>query len=296
MTKATITKAVIPAAGLGTRFLPATIAEPKEMLPIIDKPVIQYVVEEAAMAGITDILIVTGRNKRAIEDHFDPPFELEWTLKEKNKFEILKAIKYISNLANVHFVRQKKQLGIADAVYQAKTFIGKEPFAVLLGDTLIKSYGKKNCLKEMIDLSLKTNKSVVAVEEVADELISRYGIVDVKKSRDGQLRACGLVEKPEIKDAPSNLAIACRYIFDYNVFDLIEKTKKGKGGEIQITDTMKFLTSKNNLLAYKIKGLMYDVGNKIDFIKTNIDFALERSDTRKEILDYIRQIIDKYNC
>jgi UTP--glucose-1-phosphate uridylyltransferase len=290
MAKQKITKALIPAAGLGTRFLPATIAQPKEMLIIVDKPVIQFVVEEAVEAGIKDILIVTGRSKRAIEDHFDPSSELENMLAEKKKNDILKAIKYISNLANLHFVRQKRQLGLADAIYQGKSFMGDDPFVVLLGDTLIKSNGKSQNLKRMIDIYDKTGKSCVAVEEVPNKLVSRYGVIKGKEVKDGVYEVSDLVEKPSPKKAPSNMVIASRYIFGSEIFSLIEKTKAGVGGEIQITDSMRFLAAKKQLMAYKIDGKRYDIGNKVDFVKTNIEFALERDDTKDEIKKYISQL------
>ena len=290
MAKQKITKALIPAAGLGTRFLPATIAQPKEMLIIVDKPVIQYVVEEAVAAGISDILIVTGRSKRALEDHFDPSYELENLLIEKGKKDILDTISHISNLANLHFIRQKRQLGLADAIYQGKSFMGNDPFVVLLGDTLMKSNGKGQNLKRMIDIYEKTGNSCVAVEEVPNEQISRYGIIKGKKIQDRVYKISDLVEKPTPKKAPSNMAIASRYIFGPEIFSLIEKTKKGVGGEIQITDSMKFLAAKNKLMAYKIDGKRYDIGNKVDFVKTNIEFSLGRDDTKDEIKNYLNQL------
>lgn len=286
-----VTKAVIPAAGLGTRFLPATIAEPKEMLPIVDKPVIQFVVEEAVKCGIKDILIITGRSKRAIEDHFDPSYELEEALLKKKKSDLLNSIKYISDLANIHFVRQKRQNGLADAIYQAKSFIACEPFAVLLGDTIIHSKKDYNDLGAMIKLYEKYESSVVAVEEVERSEISRYGIIDGKEISKDTFKVRDLVEKPDEDRAPSNLAIASRYIFSGDIFDLIEKTKPGVGGEIQITDSMRFLAKRGKLMARKISGKRYDIGNKVDFVKTNIDFALERKDTRGEILEYIKRIV-----
>ncbi len=284
-----ITKAVIPAAGLGTRFLPATIAQPKEMLPIVDKPVIQFVIEEAVKSGIKDILIVTGRSKRALEDHFDPSYELEELLQKKNKKEILEKIKEISNMANIHFVRQKRQKGLADAIYQAKTFVGDEPFAVLLGDTIIYSEVTHN-LSEMVKMYIESGKSVVALEEIPLDIIERYGVASGKKIAKNQIEVEKLVEKPKASKAPSNLAIASRYIFAPGIFNLIEKTKDGIGGEIQITDTMKYLAEVGELLGYIISGKRYDIGNKVDFVKTNIDFALRRSDTREQVLKYINEI------
>jgi len=292
--KKQITKAVIPAAGLGTRLLPATIAQPKEMLIIVDKPVIQYVVEEAVAAGIKDILIVTGRNKRAVEDHFDPSYELEDTLQKKGKLEELKSLEKISKLANIHFIRQKKQLGLADAIYQGKYFVGGEPFAVLLGDTIISSNKEKPCLADMLDIFCETGKSVVAAEYVKRKKdVERYGIIDYDKKvlmlKNGinyhAIR--GLVEKPSEGKAPSRLAIASRYIFTPDIFGLIEKTKPGKNNEIQITDSMQLLLQQDSMMAYQIDGRRYDIGDRIDYIKTTIDFALKNEETRSEIYKHI---------
>lgn len=270
--------------------MPATIAQPKEMLIIVDKPIIQFVVEEAVAAGIKDILIVTGRSKRAIEDHFDPSFELETILAQKKKDDLLKNLKHISSLANLHFVRQKRQLGLADAIYQGKSFIGNDPFVVLLGDTLIKSPGKNHNLTSLVNIYQKTGKSVVAVEEILPELVSRYGIIKGKEIKKNIYTVSDLVEKPSIKKAPSNLAIASRYVFAPGIFKLIEKTKSGVNDEIQITDTMRFLAKKKTLLAYKIEGKRFDIGNKVDFVKTNIEYALDRDDTRNEIKQYLEEI------
>ncbi len=288
-----VTKAVIPAAGLGTRFLPATIAQPKEMLPIVDKPVIQFVIEEAVASGIKDILVVTGRSKRAIEDHFDPSNELEEALVKKQQNELLEELRYISNLANIHYVRQRRQLGLADAIYQGKTFAGDDPFAVLLGDTVIGSKKGSHNLSKMVKAYEDSGKSVVAVEEVSKDLVSRYGIISGPEQKKDIFEVDKLVEKPEPKEAPSNLAIAARYIFAPGIFNLIDKTKPGKGGEIQITDTMKYLAKVGELLACRIKGKRYDIGNKVDFVKTNIEFALQRPDTKKEVLAYIKSVISK---
>ena len=287
-----ITKAVIPAAGLGTRFLPATIAQPKEMLTIVDKPVIQFVVEEAVESGIKDILIITGRSKRAIEDHFDPSYELEEMLQRKNNEELLLTLDRISNLANIHFIRQRRQRGLADAIYQAKTFIGDEPFAVLLGDTIIDSSDEKtHNLSKMASLYEETGKSVVALERVSKAQISRYGIAGGKMLDKQVMEIDELVEKPDLVDAPSNLAIASRYIFATGIFSLVEKTKPGVNGEIQITDSMKFLAEAGEILGYIISGRRHDIGNKVDFVKTNLDFALKRKDTKAEIKKYIREIL-----
>lgn len=292
MRNSKITKAIIPAAGLGTRFLPATIAQPKEMLTIVDKPVIQFVVEEAAAAGIKDILIVTGRSKRAIEDHFDPSFELEDTLAKKGKQDLLKTLEKISNLAKIHFVRQRRQLGLADAIYQGKAFVGSESFAVLLGDTIIHSESKNN-LKEILKIAANTDKSVVAVEKVVRRVVSRYGVIKPKKIADQLYEVLDMIEKPSPEKAPSNLAVSSRYVFKPEIFGLIEKTKPGVNGEIQITDSMRYLAKDGQLLAYEINGIRYDIGDRIDFIKTNIDFALRNEDTRDEISNYIRKIASR---
>jgi len=285
-----ITKAIIPAAGLGTRFLPATIAQPKEMLPIVDKPVIQFVVEEAVAAGIRDILIITGRNKRSIEDHFDPSFELEEALLKKQKNDLLRELDYVSKLANIHFTRQRRQIGLADAIYQGRIFVGDDPFAVLLGDTIIYSKESDHDLSKMVAAFEASGKSIVAVEKVKKELISRYGIVAGQDQKQKLFLVEKLVEKPAITDAPSDLAIACRYIFTSEIFDLIKKTEPGVGGEVQITDAMKYLADLHQLLAFRISGRSYDVGNKVDFVKTNIDFALRHKDTKEEIKKYIKKI------
>ncbi|HOX40670.1 MAG TPA: UTP--glucose-1-phosphate uridylyltransferase GalU [bacterium] len=294
-----VRKAVIPAAGLGTRFLPATIAQPKEMLVVVDKPVIQYVVEEAVASGIEEILIVTGRNKRAVEDHFDPPFELEDALLKKNKVELLESIEKISKLAHLHYVRQKKQLGLADAIYQAKYFIGDEPFVVLLGDTIISSNNGSTCVADMMKIYDLTGKSVVATEFVPEgKDISRYGVVKPKKGE--APKGCpecyeleDLIEKPEPGTEPSRMAVASRYIFDPAIFDYIEKTEPGKGGEIQITDSMRMLCKDVGLYSYPLNGKRYDIGNKVDYIKTNIEFALLANETKGEIKGYISDLASK---
>lgn len=289
-----IKKAIIPAAGLGTRFLPATIAQPKEMLIVVDKPVIQYVVEEASRAGIEEILIVTGRNKRSIEDHFDPPFELEETLRRKGKNEELKTVESIAKLAHLHFVRQNKQLGLADAIYQGRFFVGDEPFAVLLGDTIITSDCPDGCLTQMIKIFDETGKSVVGGEYLKNPAdVTRYGIIDFegnssKTSDEIEYKNVkDLIEKPSVEEAPSRLAVSARYIFTPEIFKYIEKTEPGKGGEIQITDSMRLLVKNEGLVAYQMAGKRYDIGNKIDYIKTNIDFALQNEVTKLEIAEYL---------
>lgn len=294
-----VKKAIIPAAGLGTRFLPATIAQPKEMLIVVDKPVIQYVVEEAVKSGIREILIVTGRGKRAVEDHFDPPEELEQLLEDKGKKELLKAVREVSELANIQFIRQRRQRGLADAIYQGKNFAGKEPFAVLLGDTIIDSNGNKPCLFDMMEIFTETSTCVVATEYINElKNVERYGIVDfgqqeplkTKKRGISYYKVNDLVEKPKPEAAPSRLAIASRYIFTPKIFKHIEATKPGKGGEIQITDSMRLAAKNDGVLAYQINGKRYDVGNKIDFIKTNIDFALKRRDIRDDMISFLKEL------
>jgi len=293
-----VRKAIIPAAGLGTRFLPATIAQPKEMLTIVDKPVIQYVVEEAVAAGITEILIVTGRGKRAIEDHFDPPYELLETLRQKGKIAELDEIEKISNLAKIHYIRQKRQLGLGDAILQGKYFVGDEPFVVLLGDTIITGDCDRHCLKDMIYVYEETGGSVVAAEYLKDPADSkRYGMIGYDKkvlTTDGSavnyFKVTNLIEKPEPDDAPSRLAISARYLFNPEIFGQIEKTKAGVGGEIQITDAMRALAKKTDLFVTRACGKRFDIGNKADFIKTNIDFALQREDLKAIIRDYLKNL------
>jgi len=297
----TIKKAVIPAAGLGTRFLPATIAQPKEMLIVVDKPVIQYVIEEAVSSGIEEILIITGRNKRAVEDHFDPPLELEDALLRKGRLSDLDSIRRIAKKAHLHFTRQSRQLGLADAIYQGKYFVGNEPFAVLLGDTIIVSDNKTPCLAKMAEIYKETGQFVVAgeyVKKAAD--VERYGIIDYDKKAFNSERGIkyyrvnDLIEKPSIQSAPSRLAISSRYIFGPEIFEYIENTKPGKAGEIQITDSMRMLNKQKNIYTYQIEGKRYDIGNKIDYIKTNIEFALKKEDIRGEILAHIKKSIGAY--
>jgi UTP--glucose-1-phosphate uridylyltransferase len=266
-----IKKAVIPAAGLGTRFLPVTKAMPKEMLPIIDKPAIQYIVEEAVQAGIEEIIIVTGRNKRAIEDHFDRNCELETNLKEKNKTELLRMVEDITNLAEIHYVRQKQALGLGHAVWCARKFIGKEPFAVLLGDILID--GTQPCLKQLMDVYEERRSSVIAVQPVPWEEVSRYGVINTTISLNSNLHLItGLVEKPTEKP-PSNLAVIGRYILDPTIFDILDKTQPGLGNEIQLTDALRELAFVRPLYALEINGNMYDVGDKLGFLKATVQFA-----------------------
>lgn len=265
-------KAIIPAAGLGTRFLPATKAQPKEMLPIVDKPVIQYVVEEVVASGIKDILIITGRGKRAIEDHFDKSYELEENLKRNGKTKLLEKVKNISGLANIHYVRQKEQKGLGDAIYCAKQYVENGPFAVLLGDDIIVS--KVPIIKQMTRLYNKYKSPIIGIEKVPKKNISRYGIIKGKKISEKIFLVEDLIEKPSVKEAPSNLGIIGRYILTSDIFEAIEKTKPGVGGEIQLTDALKLLN--NKVYAYQFQGKRYDTGTIPDWIKLNIIFAKQR--------------------
>lgn len=288
-----VRKAVIPAAGLGTRFLPATKAQPKEMLPIVDKPTIQYIVEEAVASGIEDIIIISGRNKRAIEDHFDKSYELEEALAKKGKWSDLEEIQAISNLANIHYIRQKEAKGLGDAINCAQSFIGDEPFAVLLGDIILQS--DRPALAQLIDVYEMEQVSVIGVQEVPTHLVHQYGVIDPNGDVvEGQpIEVKGFVEKPKVEEAPSNFAIMGRYILTPTVFNALNATKPGAGGEIQLTDAIELLNHSERIVAQNVKGKLYDCGNKIGFVKATIDFALERDDLREEILHYIKGITTK---
>ena len=279
-------KAVIPAAGLGTRFLPATKAQPKEMLPVYDKPTIQYVIEESVNSGVDDILIVTGKGKRSIEDHFDRSFELEHHLKTKGKEDFLKEIEYISDLADIHFIRQKKQKGLGDAIYCAKKHVGSDPFVVMLGDTITKD--TVPCTKQLIDIYEKYGKSVIALEEVPDEKVERYGIIGGEEIEDSIYKIDKLVEKPPLRVAPSNLAIMGRYVLTPDIFDCIEKVEPGYGGEIQLTDALSKL---DEIYGQVFKGESFDIGNRIDWLKTSLKFALEDPEAKDTILEFIKNEI-----
>ena len=279
-------KAVIPAAGLGTRFLPATKAQPKEMLPVYDKPTIQYVIEESVSSGVDDILIVTGKGKRSIEDHFDRSFELEHHLKTKGKEDFLKEIEYISDLADIHFIRQKKQKGLGDAIYCAKKHVGDDPFVVMLGDTITKD--TVPCTKQLIDIYEKYGKSVIALEEVPDEKVERYGIIGGEEIEPNIYKIDKLVEKPPLRVAPSNLAIMGRYVLTPDIFDCIENVEPGYGGEIQLTDALSKL---DEIYGQVFKGQSYDIGNRIDWLKTSLKFALEDEKAKEDILNFIKNEI-----
>lgn len=281
-------KAVIPAAGLGTRFLPATKAQPKEMLPIVDKPTIQFVVEEAINSGIDDILIITGRGKRAIEDHFDRSFELEEALREQGKTDLLKEVVDISELADIHYLRQKERKGLGHAIYCARNHVGNEPFAVLLGDTIVES--EIPCTKQLMNFYQKYKGSMITVEEVPEEKISSYGIIDPEVIDDSVYLVKNLVEKPKVEEAPSNLGIIGRYILTPEIFDVLEKTKPGKGNEIQLTDAMNTLREREKVYACKFSGKRYDIGNKLDYLKTCIEHGLENKETGEKLREYLKNL------
>ncbi len=284
-----VRKAIIPAAGLGVRFLPATKAQPKEMLPIVDTPTIQYIVEEAVASGIEDILIVTGRNKRAIEDHFDKSLELELQLGHKNKDELLGLVRDISEMVDIHYIRQKEPLGLGHAVYCARKFIGDEPFAVLLGDDVIKN--KVPCLKQMINLYEEVRYSVLGVQEVPSEHVNRYGMVEATTEREGVCRIYDLVEKPEVGQAPSTLAVMGRYILSPRIFDILAMTRPGAGGEIQLTDALRSLAKAEAIYGCLFEGKRYDVGDKLGYLKATVEFALERPDLAGEFRKYLKELI-----
>ncbi len=286
-----IKKAVIPAAGLGTRFLPATKAQPKEMLPIIDTPVIQYVIQECVDSGIEDILIISGKGKRSIEDHFGRNFELEARILEKEDEEIYTQLRHIENMANIHFIRQKELNGLGDAIYHARFHCGTEPFAVLLGDTIIDSVIPVT--QQLIDTFEQYKQTIIAVETVPSEKVSRYGIVGGDPISDKLLQINEMVEKPEMKKAPSNLAIAGRYILTPEVFPALEKTQRGKGNEIQLTDALRLLLKSENMIAQTIEGKRHDIGSKLDFLKTTIEFALKRKEFAEPLTQFLHEVIGK---
>ncbi|HCV8908519.1 TPA: UTP--glucose-1-phosphate uridylyltransferase GalU [Staphylococcus aureus] len=283
-----IKKAIIPAAGLGTRFLPATKAMPKEMLPILDKPTIQYIVEEAARAGIEDIIIVTGRHKRAIEDHFDSQKELEMVLKEKGKSELLEKVQYSTELANIFYVRQKEQKGLGHAISSARQFIGNEPFAVLLGDDIVES--EVPAVKQLIDVYEETGHSVIGAQEVPEADTHRYGIIDPLTKNGRQYEVKKFVEKPAQGTAPSNLAIMGRYVLTPEIFDYLKTQKEGAGNEIQLTDAIERMNNDNQVYAYDFEGERYDVGEKLGFVKTTIEYALKDDSMREELTRFIKEL------
>lgn len=285
-----IRKAIIPAAGLGTRFLPATKAMPKEMLPIVDKPTIQYIVEEAIASGIEDILIITGRSKRAIEDHFDHTPDVELLLEQKGNIELLNLVQDISTMVDIHYVRQKEPRGLGHAVYCARKFIGNEPFAVLLGDDVIVS--EKPCLKQMMEVYEQQGGSVLGVQRVAKEEVRKYGIVDPSSNVDERtVKVNSLIEKPALDRAPSDIAVMGRYIIDPEIFDILEQTNPGAGGEIQLTDALKVLASQKPVFAHIFEGKRYDVGDKLGFLQATVEFALARPDLGGPFADYLVQLV-----
>jgi len=285
-----IRKAVIPAAGFGTRFLPASKSQPKEMLPVVDTPTIQYVVEEAAASGITDILMIIGKSKRAIEEHFDRSTELERELMEHGKTEELEAIRRISELANIHFVWQKELKGLGNAVSYARYHVGSEPFVVLLGDAILDS--PEPVARQLMDVYERYREPVVALEKVALDKVSRYGVIDGKNVTDDIYLVEDFVEKPSPEDAPSTLVIAGRYVFTPEIFDFIDRTKPGKNGEIQLTDAMHMMVATRAMYGLHFKGKRYDIGNKLDFLKTNIELGLKRPDMADELKSFIKELAE----
>ncbi|RJP23580.1 MAG: UTP--glucose-1-phosphate uridylyltransferase [Candidatus Omnitrophota bacterium] len=296
-----VRKAVIPAAGLGTRFLPATKVQPKEMLPLIDKPTIQYVIEEVTASGITDILIITGKGKRAIEDHFDRSWELEQTVAASGNQELFQCLEEISNLVNIHYIRQKGCKGLGDAIYYAKQHVAGEPFVVLLGDTIVSS--DIPCTKQLLNFYKVWRSPVIGVERVPREKVVNYGIIQGKTIDNRTIIVEDLIEKPEVEKAPSTLAVGGRYILNYDIFDYIERTPPGKNGEIQLTDALRLMARDQRMYAFEFEGKRHDIGNRLDYIKTSVEFALRRDDIGEafesflsaEVPDLIKQAREKRN-
>lgn len=286
-----VRKAIIPAAGLGTRFLPATKAQPKEMIPIVDKPTIQYIVEEAAAAGIEDILIISGRNKRAIEDHFDKSYELEEELHRKGKQELLSVVESISNIANIHYIRQKEAKGLGHAIYCAKSFIGDEPFAVLLGDDIVDS--KTPCIKQLMEVYDEYQTTILGVQKVPLQDVCKYGIIEGNQIDERVYKVKGLVEKPEIEQAPSNIAMLGRYIISPKIFEFLESATPGKNGEIWLTDALEKLMEREAMYAFDFVGDRFDVGDRIGFLKATVEFALKREDLRDEFSLFLKNRIEQ---
>lgn len=283
-----IRKAIIPAAGLGTRFLPATKAQPKEMLPIVDKPAIQFIIEEAIQSGIEEILIITGRNKRAIEDHFDRAVELELTLKKQGKYDLLGLVQEISDVT-IHYIRQKEAKGLGHAVLCAKQFVGNEPFAVLLGDDIVDA--KVPCLRQLMDVYEDCGGSVLGVQEVPKDKVSSYGIVKPRPVKDSLWQAEDLVEKPAVEEAPSRLAVLGRYIIEPEIFSLLEDTPPGRGGEIQLTDALRRLAEKRPVYAFCFDGRRYDIGDKQGYLEATVEYALKRPELRDKFLRYLLKTV-----
>ena len=283
-----IRKAVIPAAGLGTRFLPATKAQPKEMLPIVDKPTLQYIIEEAVASGIEEILIITGKNKKSIEDHFDKSVEFELELEQKGKTDLLQIVQDISRMVNIYYSRQMEPKGLGDAIYCARSFIGDEPFAVMLGDDIVDN--DVPCLRQLMDAYEEYRTTILGVQKVNKEDVSKYGIINAKYIEDRVYKVKDMVEKPDIDKAPSDIAILGRYIITPEIFDILETLPAGKGGEVQLTDALKRLSKKEAMYAYNFKGHRYDVGDKLGFLEATVDFALKRDELRDDFMKYLQKI------
>jgi UTP--glucose-1-phosphate uridylyltransferase len=288
-----IRKAVFPAAGLGTRFLPATKASPKEMLPLVDKPLIQYAVEEAVGCGIESILIITGRDKTAIEDHFDISFELEQVLLERGKQEMFELVRRVSELAKISYTRQKQALGLGHAIYQAKDFVNNEPFAVLLADDVVDA-PEKSALQQLIDVFEKYRSPVVATMKVEGEAISKFGVIDAEKVESGVYRIKDMVEKPRYEEAPSDLTIVGRYIFTPDIFQFIERTEKGAGGEIQITDAMRLMVKEGkSFYAVELQGTRHDAGDKLGFLIATVEYALKHEEIASDFKNYLKSLYER---
>ncbi|MCM3254747.1 UTP--glucose-1-phosphate uridylyltransferase GalU [Priestia aryabhattai] len=287
----TIKKAVIPVGGLGTRFLPATKAQPKEMLPIVDKPAVQYIVEEAVKSGIESIIFITGRNKKSIEDHFDKSIELEQMLEEKHKFDMLKEVQRISSMASIHYIRQREPLGLGHAILCAEQFIGDEPFAVLLGDDIMTS--EEPALKQMIQAYETTSQSVIGVKKVDVEEVSKYGIIQPKNKSGGLHEVNDLIEKPSIEQAPSTIAVMGRYILNPSIFSYLKTIERGVGDELQLTDALRVVCEKERLFALELEGQRFDIGDKVGYMKAMVEVALKRRDLRQTFLSYLEGIVEK---
>ena len=283
-----VRKAIIPAAGYGTRFLPTTKATPKEMLNIVDKPAIQYIVEEAVASGIEEILIITTRNKTSIENHFDATPELDAMLEKNGKDELLKISKDVTDIANIYFKRQKEMKGLGHAVLQAKAFVGDEPFAILLGDDIV--YNEKPCLKQLIEVFEERNGSVLGVQSVKKEDVTKYGIVDGEKIGDRLYTVNGMIEKPSVEEAPTTVAALGRYVLSPGIFDILETTKPGKGGEIQLTDGLIELAQKESMFAYDFEGIRYDTGDKLGYLKATVEYAFRHEGVNDQFKEYIKEI------
>ena len=280
-----VRKAIIPAAGLGTRFLPATKAQPKEMLPIVDKPTIQYIIEEAVESGIEEILIITGRNKKSIEDHFDKSVELEMELEKSGKQEMLELVRGISDMVDIHYIRQKEPRGLGHAINCAKSFVGNEPFAVMLGDDVVDS--EVPCLKQLINCFNEYKTTILGVQTVEFDNVNKYGIIDGLPIENRVYKVKKLVEKPSVEEAPSNIAILGRYIITPQIFKVLENTKPGKGNEIQLTDALETLIKSEAMYAYNFEGRRYDVGDKLGFLEATVEFALKREELREKFIEYL---------